>query len=248
MRGRSEDDLRAAFAAKATEAPAASDVARAVNQAVARGPKQRPRWLVPVAAAAAAVAIGVPLAIALSNGSSDSNKRGDAAGSPLESAQSSTGVGAGRSAGVVPPGAALPSRQLPADGKATPGGACRPTDVTVTVRRAATGATLSVTSRGSACRLARVPTVQWPGNGTTSSTGSSASQPAPNPPTGQLAPGATATASVRPSAPCLLAGDLVRVDWGAGPVEVHAEGPPAGSNCTPVGAGSLQVSEFTGLS
>ena len=31
MSGRSEDDLRAAFAAKATEAPAASDVARAVK-------------------------------------------------------------------------------------------------------------------------------------------------------------------------------------------------------------------------
>ena len=247
MSGRSEDDLRAAFAAKATEAPAASDVARAVNQAVARGPKRRPGWLVPVATAAAAVAIGVPLAIALSNGGSDSNKRGDAARSPLESAQSSTGLGAGRSAGVAPPGAALPSRQLPADGKATPA-ACRPTDVTVTVRRTATGATLSVTSRGSACRLDRVPTVEWPGNGTTSSAGTSASQPAPNPPTGQLAPGTTATASVRPSAPCLLTGDVVRIDWGAGPVEVRAEGPSAGASCTQVGAGSLQVSEFTGLS
>jgi hypothetical protein len=245
--GRSEDDLRAAFAAKATEAPAASDVARAVNQAVTRGPKRRPGWLVPVVTAAAAVAIGVPLAIALSSGGSDSNKRGAAARSPLESVQSSTGAGAGRSAGVVPPGEARPSPQAPADGKATQA-ACRPTDVTVTVRRNATGATLSVTSRGSACRLARMPTVQWPGTGTTYSAGSSAAQPAPNPPTGQLAPGATATASVRPSAPCQLTGDVVNVDFGAGSVEVHAEGPSAGSSCTPVGVGSLQVSEFTGLS
>ncbi|HEY7050123.1 MAG TPA: hypothetical protein VH373_23115 [Jatrophihabitantaceae bacterium] len=246
MSGRSEDDLRAAFAAKATEAPAASDVARAVNQAVHQGRRRRrPAWLVPAVTAAAAVAVGVPLAITLTHGGNSSKEK---AGGPVAPALPS----AGRSslAAAPPPGSARSlTPQLPAEGGGTVQATCRPTEVTVNLRRAGTGATLTVTSRGPVCRLDRRPAVQWPAGGPTSGPATSATgQPVPKPATGLLASGATATAAVRSTAGCMLTGDLVRVDWGAGPVEVRATGASAGPTCTQVGADSVQVGEFSGLS
>jgi len=234
--GRSEDDLRAAFAAKATEAPAASDVARAVNQAVHQGRRRRrPGWLVPAVAAAAAVAVGVPLGIALTSGGNSSHEKA----APAASAQ--TYAASGSAAASDSARRATP--QLPGLGGAG-SATCGPSDVTVTIRRSGTGATLTVTSRGKPCELDRLPTVQWPA-GATSST---ASRPAPKAATGLLAAGASATAVVQSAAACVLPGDVVDVDWGAGPVEVRVEGVSAGTSCSQAGAESVQVGEFDGLS
>ncbi len=60
---RSEDDLRAAFAAKATQAPKAEDVLRAVRRATRPRPSKL-RWLLPAVAAAAAA----PAAMSANNG------------------------------------------------------------------------------------------------------------------------------------------------------------------------------------
>jgi len=71
---RSEDDLRAAFTAKADDAPAADQVLRAVRRAASRRPDRR-RWLVPVIGVAAAAAVGVPLALAVSHSSNTSSRK-----------------------------------------------------------------------------------------------------------------------------------------------------------------------------
>ena len=71
---RSEDELRAAFTAKATEAPRAEDVLRAVRREVYQPPVRR-RWLAPAVAAVVIAAIGVPLGIGLSHGNNTSEKK-----------------------------------------------------------------------------------------------------------------------------------------------------------------------------
>lgn len=219
MTRRSEDELRAAFTAKAAEAPRADEVLRAVRRQVTKRPSRR-RWLIPAAAIAVAATVAVPLAVALSSEHGGSAQRGRAA------AQSAAGSGE-----KAPP---------PAAGAA--GGLCRPGDVTVAVRQTAAGATLTVTSRGRACLLARVPQVLWPGSGY-------AAQPQSEPATrerGVLPARATARATVRWAGRCPPSGDVIRVDWGAGPVEVHTT--PVPSTCALASGPPPDVGAFSGLS
>jgi hypothetical protein len=99
---------------------------------------------------------------------------------------------------------------------------CRPADVTVSVQPTA----LRITSRGVSCRLARVPSVQ-----------SGATVPAPARSFGTLPPGGTATAPLSWTTSCRAsAGEVIRIDWGAGPVEVHPAGLPE-AFCAPPSVG-----------
>jgi hypothetical protein len=242
---RSEDELRAAFAAKATEAPQAEDVLRAVRREVYRPPARR-RWLAPAVATAVIAAIGVPFGIALSHGNNTSNEKAGSAGG----AMSASSPAAGAAAGTAPQAARL------ADS------VCRPGDVTVTVRRDAAGAAiLTVTSRGTACRLDRVPRVQWTDNGTAIDAQPESAVPGPSGPSGSsgssakaadqlgvLPAGSSATATVRWAGACgQPAGDVVRIDWGAGTVEAHA-GATSQRTCSQQAKPVLRVSAFTGLS
>ncbi|HEY3718230.1 MAG TPA: hypothetical protein VGL39_27200 [Jatrophihabitantaceae bacterium] len=246
---RSEDELRAAFAAKATEAPQAEDVLRAVRREVYRPPARR-RWLAPAVATAVIAAIGIPLGIGLSHGNNTSEKKAGDAAMGASSGAGSGSAAAGRSAGTAPRAARL------ADS------VCRPSDVTVTVRRDAAGAAiLTVTSRGTACRLDRVPRVQWTDNGTAIDAQPESAVPGPSGPSGSsgssakaadqlgvLPAGSTATATVRWAGNCgQPAGDVVRVDWGAGTVEAHA-GAETQRTCARQTKPVLRVSAFTGLS
>jgi hypothetical protein len=225
---RSEDELRAAFAAKAAEAPRADEMLRTVRRDVTKRPSRR-RWLVPAAAVAAAAAVAVPLAVGLSS---------EHGGNAAQRGQAAAGSAASSGEKVPAPAAA-----------GSGGGLCRPTDVTVAVRQTTTGATLTVTSRGAPCSLARVPQVVWP-----SSEYDARSQGAGLPPSdsataprGTLRGGATATATVTWAGRCPPSDDVVRVDWGAGPVQVRTT--PATANCPMMGGGPPpHVGAFAGLS
>ncbi|HEY3087261.1 MAG TPA: hypothetical protein VGJ59_04275 [Jatrophihabitantaceae bacterium] len=211
---RSEDELRAAFQQKAAEAPHAADVLRALR-AHEGAPRVRRRWLVPAAAfATIAVAVGVPLAIALSHPSTNEK------------------VGGGAQPETAAAGPRVPESSAAAGGQApqTTGVAiCRPADVTVALR----GAVLTVTSRGAACELARVPAVGLAGR----------AMPKPPGRFGVLAAGATATSTLQGQGRCAALAGPLQVDWGAGPVRVS--GATTLPSCLPVGA--LQASAFTGL-
>ncbi len=243
---RSEDDLRAAFAAKATQAPKADDVLRAVRRATRPRPS-RLRWLLPAVAAAAAVAVAVPIALSVSDSSSGPSKKAPnmAAGGGLDASQKAEG-------------AASPSAPAAMSAK---NGVCRPDQVraAVTVLRDAgvEHATLTVTALAG-CRIARVPRVTW--NGATvdaavpapdvggTQSGSGAPRTATANQYGRLAAGATATATIHAADQCSTrSGDTVRVDWGAGEVELHATG--AAPRCeAPAQPARLNIGPFTGLS
>ena len=249
---RSEDELRAAFTAKATEAPQADDVLRAVRREVYKPPARR-RWLAPAVAAVVIAAIGVPLGIAVSHGNNTSEKKaGNAALNASGASSGSAAAGAG----------SAPRAESSADS------VCRPGDVTVTVRRDAAGvATLTISSHGTACRLDRVPRVQWTDNGTAldaqpeapapgpSGSSDSSGSSSPSSPSakaadqlGVLPAGSTATATLRWASACgQPAGDVVRIDWGAGTVEAHA-GAESRRTCAQETKPVLRVSAFTGLS
>lgn len=251
---RSEDDLRAAFQAKAADAPRADDVLRAVRRETFRPPRRR-AWLVPAAAVAVVAAIGVPLGIGLSHGGETKKAGPAAAGSLGHTSSAPQGRSAGGAAENSAGGAASADASANASVGSRPNAAeaagaapCRPDQVTVAVRRGVDEATLSVTSRSAACALDRVPLVQWTDAHRTyaAAPGPSAEQVPgqPAPATGVLAAKATATAALSWTGDCTgPSGDVVRVDWGAGPVEVHAG---ATSGCA--GLGGLRVGAFTGLS
>lgn len=250
---RSEDDLRAAFAAKATQAPRADDVLRAVRRATRPRPS-RLRWLLPAAAAAAAVAVAVPLALSLSDSNHGSEKAPEKA----------AGAGDARTQFHAQP---APSAM------AADNAVCRPDQVraAVKVRRDAgvERATLTVTALAD-CTLARAPRVTWNGatvradgalapadsargsSGSAGSGGSNGSGGAAQRPEnqyGRLAAGTTATATIAAADPCTArSGDAVSVDWGAGAVELHATGaaPACASPARP--SPQLSVGPFTGLS
>jgi hypothetical protein len=244
MTRRSEDELRAAFVAKADEAPRADDVLRAVRGAVYEQRRSRRRWLVPAVGAAVVVA-GVGLGVGLTSGN----------GSHHQTADNARGeAGGGQVSGSGPLAASAPNpQQLPpsagsaAAGAGVPSDLCRPADVTVTVQRDAAGATLRVSSHRLACRLNRVPQVQWTGNGPPYSSEQTDGKAIPVEPPGLLPAGATATATVHWTGSCGgPPGDVVRVDWGAGPVEVHPAGTPQPVCSTPQVA-PPSVGAFTGL-
>ena len=246
-RRRSEDDLRAAFAAKATQAPKAEDVLRAVRRSTRPRPS-RLRWLLPAVGAAAAVAVAVPIALSVSHSNTGSAKQNAAAGGAADASKE-----AGRQAAPSAPGAMSAAN-----------GVCRPDQVraAVTVRRDAgvERATLTVTALAD-CRIARVPRVTW--NGATvgaaapdvtapGASGAPATSGAPanaaTSPYGRLVAGATATATIAATDPCSArSGDAVRVDWGAGQVDLHATG--AAPRCeAPARPAELHVGPFSGLS
>jgi hypothetical protein len=209
---RSEDELRAAFQQKAAEAPPAADVLRAVRAREAAPRVRRRRWLVPAVAGAAAIAVGVPLGIALSHQPSTGTKK-SAGGAQHEASPALPRGGESRAASRGAATAELARAPI-----------CRPTDVTISVQPDS----LRITSRGVTCQLARVPSVQ-----------SGATVPAPTGSYGTLTPGATATAPLRWTGSCGAAtGGVIRIDWGAGPVEVHVAGVPE-AFCAPPSLGPL---------
>lgn len=209
---RSEDELRAAFQHKAADAPPAADVLHAVRAREAGPPVRRRRWLMPALAGAAAIAVGVPLGIALSQSSNPVTKKSAGGG-----AQHQTPLAVPRSL----PSAAEGGGQASA---AEASAICRPADVTVSVQPTS----LRITSRGVSCRLARIPSVQ---------SGATMSTPARS--FGTLPPGGTAIAPLRWTTSCRAGtGGVIRIDWGAGPVEVHPAGVPEGF-CAPPSVGSF---------
>jgi hypothetical protein len=214
---RDEDELRSAFQQKAAEAPHAADVLPAVRQREAAPPTRRRRWLVPAVAGAAAIAVGVPLGIALSHSPSSETK--SAGGAQAETAAPAQRRAESPAAG----GQAVP--------EGTPAPICRPNDVTISVQPDA----LRITSRGVACRLARNPSMQvgaTPAAVPTASPGDF----------GTLAPGSTATALLRWTGSCATgSGEVIRIDWGAGPVEVPADG------VTEAACAAASVGPMTGL-
>jgi len=243
---RSEDDLRAAFAAKATQAPKAEDVLRAVRRATRPRPSKL-RWLLPAVAAAAAVAVAVPIALSVS----DSN-----VGSTRHAPNAAAGAGLDASKEASQQAAPSAPAAMSADN-----GVCRPDQVraAVTVRRDAgvERATLTVTALAD-CKIARIPRVTW--NGATvpaavpapaagdTQRSSGAPSEATTDPYGRLAAGATATATIAATDQCSArAGDAVRVDWGAGEVELHATGaaPRCEASAQPA---KLNIGPFRGLS
>jgi hypothetical protein len=243
---RSEEDLRAAFAAKATQAPKAEDVLRAVRKATRPRPSKL-RWLLPAVAAAAAVAVAVPIALSVSHSNTGSTKHAPnaAAGGGLDSSKEARSQAAPRAPGAM----------------SADNGVCRPDQVraAVTVRRDAgvERATLTVTALAD-CRIARVPRVTWngapvpaalpvPASGD-SQHRSGAPSEATTDSYGRLAAGATATATIEATDQCSArAGDAVRVDWGAGEVELHATG--TAPRCAAAAqSAKLNVGPFSGLS
>lgn len=217
---RDEDELRAAFQQKAAEAPRAADVLRAVRTREASPPAPRRRWLMPAVAGAAAIAVGLPLGIALSHSSSSEKKSGGAAQGETAAANGRYSESSGAGAGA--------QRNAP---EATAAQICSQAAVTVSVQ----SDTLRITSRGAACQLARVPSVQagaTPGAMTT----------APAREFGTLLPHTTATAPLHWTGSCTTrTGRVIRIDWGAGPVVVHAAGLPEAS------CGAASVGPFHGL-
>jgi hypothetical protein len=244
---RSEEDLRAAFAAKATQAPKAEDVLRAVRRATRPRPSKL-RWLLPAVAAAAATAVAVPIALNVS----DSN------GGPSKKAPARAAGGAGLDTSKEARSQAAPSAP---GAMSANNGVCRPDQVraAVTVRRDAgvERATLTVTALAD-CRIARVPRVTWNGAPVPAALPAPASgnaqhrSGAPSEATtdsyGRLAAGATATATIEATDQCSTrAGDAVRVDWGAGEVELHATG--AAPRCEAAAQpAKLNIGPFSGLS
>jgi len=237
---RSEDDLRAAFAAKTGDAPMAERVLRGVRAAESPRPPRR-RWLVPAVGVAAAAAVGVPLALAASHSPHRNANADNRAGAP----------GAPRAPSVGGPGAgSVPS---PSQQAAAGLGVCRPGDVTVTLRRDGDAGQLLVTSHGTPCRLARVPNLQWRNGSTTygstdeKATGGKAA-PAD---LGVLPAAATAIAPVQWAGCGLPNGRVAYVDWGSGPVKVVVGAPTPTASCSRVPGPAdptLRVGPLTGLS
>lgn len=246
---RTEADLRAAFAAKATEAPNAADVLRAVRRAERRpGPR---RWLLPATAVLAAAAVAAAIPLMLTGG--DSNTKAERG-----AAQPAAGAGGAKSApgGATSDQASSRVNQAPATQFATAGSVCRADQVTTHVivghQAGALRATLTVTARTATCTLSRVPQVIWDGavvkaaaEPSTTAGGSAPQRKVTD--FGQLPAGATATAVIAATNPCDVgAGDTVTVNWGAGPVTVKATGAVqcVAADSTP----GLSVGPFAGLS
>lgn len=234
---RSEDDLRAAFAAKAGDAPAAERVLRGVRPAESPRPARR-RWLIPAVGVAAAAAVGVPLALAASHSPHRTTNADNRAGAPAPRAPSLGAPGAG----------SVPSQQAAAGL-----GVCRPGDVTVTLRRDGDAAQLLVTSHGTPCRLARVPNLQWRNGSTTyRSTDETATGGKATPADlGLLPADGTATAPVQWAGCGLPNGRVAYVDWGSGPVKVVVGAPTPTASCSEVPGPAdptLRVGSLTGLS
>ncbi|HZE49098.1 MAG TPA: hypothetical protein VE074_06005 [Jatrophihabitantaceae bacterium] len=243
---RSEDDLRAAFTAKADDAPAADQVLRAVRRAASRRPDRR-RWLVPVIGVAAAAAVGVPLALAVSHSSNTSSRKAGSGNLQTAAGGRAAGSANDSSAGAAGSAAAKPNAPGP-----NPSALCSPDDVSVSVRREAGEGALLVTSRGPACRMARVPSLSWPSGSTTFGTQSDDSQEKRNPANfGVLPVHGFATARVRWHGCGLPSGMVVYVDWGNGPVKVTVAAAPSPAGCatTPTPSNQpLVVSPLNGLS
>lgn len=250
---RSEDDLRAAFTAKADDAPAADQVLRAVRRAESRRPEGR-RWLVPVIGVAVAAAVGVPLVLAISHSSDTSSRKADSGQLPVQTTAGGAAAGSAngggstrgaRSAGAKPnaPGPNPSAASL---------ALCSRDDVSVSLRRDAGAGALIVTSRGPACRMARVPSLQWPSGSTTFGTEPGSSHDKLSPASfGVLPADGTASADVQWTGCSLPDGTVVYVDWGDGPVAVNVAAASAPTTCTTTPAPTksvLRVSPLSGLS
>ena len=238
-----EDDLRAAFAAKAGEAPKAQDVLRGVRKAE-RPRRSRVRWLVPAVAAAAVAAVAVPLALSVGGSSSNKSNAGNipAAGAGASSryaASSHAPGGAQAPSGAGSNQAALPGASAPT---------CRPQDVTTTLTVTdATHATLVVTARAGTCAISRIPSLRW---ANVFAQSRAMSQKRETQPRGSLAAGASAVAPVAWQG-CAPGATTARVDWGAGAVDVAVTGATPAS-CAASGrsdaSSTLTIGAFAGLS
>lgn len=246
-----EEDLRAAFTAKATEAPKAEDVLRAVRKAERPRPS-RLRWLIPAGAAAAAVAVAVPLALNATGSSKKSADNNLNVPAPAAGGAQSTASAFGSSKTDAQSTQAQPASKAPAPAEESVSAICRPQDVTATLTvNSATQATLVVTAHGPACSMRRIPSLHWASAlarpNDTGAGAATASLPAGSP--GRLSSGASATAPVRWDGACASAGaGPVLVNWGAGDVDVHVTA-ASPAKCAPAdNAANLRIGAFTGLS
>lgn len=241
---RSENDLRAAFAARAADAPQAEDVLRAVARAEQsvrpRGRRTWVRWLVPAVAVAAAVAIAVPLALG-ANGPGRT-KAGARSGATAPS-QAAAGLG-GSAAGSVAPESRAAGAAL---------AVCRPDQVRAVLTAHGNGATLTLTAGSTSCTVARVPVVVWPAQpprepGAARSGARAPEAERPGPGYGILHEGGTASATIGWAGPCASpVGRTVQIDWGAGLVTVQVSGPSSAA-CAGSSGIPPRVGAFTGLS
>jgi hypothetical protein len=235
---RTEDDLRAAIAMAAQEAPSAADVrARlAVPSAVsspARPPRRWGTWAPLAAAAVVLLAIGVPIAISQSSSTQKSSSNSASglavAGSSGDKAGESNGFSAGSAtSGPINPNA--PSTGLPSDGPSA-GHVCTPTEVSLKLVWATTGAsltgTLTATNISSAaCDLLVKPSVTPLGtNGTPLDIQNIASAEAKIGPQ-QLLPGASTVSTITWNGWCgAAASNQAQVSWGTGTATAAVSGP-----------------------
>jgi hypothetical protein len=226
---RTENDLRAAFAAKAEEAPRADAVRRAVARRYADR-RARRHWTLSMATLTAVVVVAAAGCFALIRYGGDSMKSGSSAGS---------GGGLSQKAPAVS-GAA---------GAAEP--VCRPADLALSLgwRRAATGlvGTVTAVNHGrTACDLAVRPTVR-----PISAAGTVLAVATLNPagrPAGarQLLPDARASAAISWPAWCgPPAGHLAQIGWNGHFVQVRVTGPATTPGCA-YGAPTRMTSSWFG--
>jgi len=194
--------------------------------------------------------VGVPLGFLASNGSSTSVKKDNMQANA--SAPPSAPAPAGGKSAAAGEGNASGTSAASGGNSDAALAVCDPSDVTVALRREAGAGALLVTSRGPSCRIARVPSLQWPSGSTTFGTEQRSSPDRPGPADfGVLPADGTASATVQWTGCGLPDGTVVYVDWGKGPVAVNVAAAPSPSDCgkTPAPTKSaLRVSPLTGLS
>jgi hypothetical protein len=271
-KSRTEDDLRAAFALAAQDAPSGAEVLAKVRAAqhgarpVPTRSRARGRWAPLAAVAAILIVVGVPVALIArsdsSNRASSSSGAGGAnadvkAAAPEHAASGgATGDAAAESSSAAAGG---PGVVVPGPGVSTPtvypsaGRTCTPSDVTLTLRwqhdGTSLGGLLQATNHTSAaCDLAVKPAIYPVGSdGNRLAVLDAVSAEGYVGPT-RLLPGATTSSTLSWTGWCgPAASTTAQVDWGAGVATVTVSGPTTPS-CVPNGATNISSTWFTPLS
>lgn len=247
---RLEDDLRAAFARAALNAPDRVQVLATVaarRRGAAGRPHRSRRWLPLVAAIAAVGAVVVPLVLLI--GPRDGNHP---TASARNAAVGATGVTApGVAATGAPTAGATPSTALSDSGPAAVGELCTPAQVSLTLAWTASDSALagSLTATNhdpSACELLVKPIITpLADNGTPLGVPNVISEEANIGP-GRLRPGASATSKILWRGSCGAPVHAVQVSWGTGPVTVMATGRST-APCTSAPTESITSNWFSPL-
>jgi hypothetical protein len=254
---RTEDDLRAAFALAAQEAPATDGVLARLRAAehppVTAARRSRfPRWAPIAAAAAVVIAVGVPIAIVQAGGSSKTSSA-SSSGSAKFSAPSAAASGAAGDSAVSGPAHSAPGLVSPNEKAPSAGVVCQPGDVALALTWTATSSGLqgTVTARNTssiACDLAVKPSVypldakrvRLPVQNIMSAEGYAGPS--------RLLPNATASSTITWPSWCGAKADSgAQIDWGVGPVTVTVTGPTTPS-CVSGQSANISSGWFSPLS